>query len=114
MPLAQQPHPSRIFDKLVRHLTAHETRLLAQITTLVIHYSVAPGKQHNRSPTFTSTSSTGQNGYHFIIAANGTIIMYRLETLSCHAVAANPIRWVSVSGDLTNQASGGLARPRHT
>jgi segregation and condensation protein A len=103
-----KPPIQDLVDKLIRHpAKVYETRPLAQITTLVIHHSAVPanvGPQQIANYHVNKLDWPGI-GYHYIIAADGTIYQcHRLEAVSYHAVAANPVSvGVCFLGNLTSQ-----------
>jgi hypothetical protein len=89
-----KPPIENLIDRLAKHATKrYGARSLDKITTLVVHHSAVPpsvGPQRIAEYHVDSLDWPGV-GYHFLVSEDG--ILYqgnRLETVSYHAVQANP------------------------
>jgi hypothetical protein len=90
---AGKPAMQNIVDQLPEHATArYPSRSLSDIRLLVIHHSATPA---NTTPESIARYHVDHwqwpgIGYHFVIAANGTIYQTNeLETISNHAAGSN-------------------------
>lgn len=99
-PKVSQPPIRNLIHELPKHSTKeYKTRPLGNIRCLVIHHSaVPPSVGPRRIAEYHVTKQDWPGiGYHFLIGENGTIFQGNaLETISYHAVQANP-RGVGIS-----------------
>ena len=101
-----------VVDSLPQHLTLrYATRLLSDITRLVIHHSAAPGdrspeaiaRYHIEADPARKKEAWAGIGYHYYIIANGTTYQtQRLTTVSAHALGKNAsAAGICFAGDFT-------------
>lgn len=89
-----QPSIQDLIDELPRHSTKkYNSRPLSNIRHLVVHHSAVPPSvgPHRIAAYHVSKQDWPGIGYHFLVAENGSIYQGNaLETVSYHAVKANP------------------------